>query len=66
MVFPEIFYSTSDGGVITSQAVLIATVVGAVVAAVLALFRRGLFVVSMGATATVLVLLLILRAAGLP
>ena len=66
MVFPEIFYSTSDGGVITSQAVLIATVAGAVVAAVLALFRRGLFVVSIGATATVLVLLLILRAAGLP
>lgn len=66
MVFPEIFYSTSDGGTIVSQAVLIATIAGAVVAVVLALFKRGLFTVAMSATVTVLVLILILQAAGVP
>lgn len=65
MVFPEIFYSTSDGGVIVSNAVLIATIAGTVVAVVLALFKRGLFTVAMSSTATVLVLILILQAAGL-
>ena len=63
MVFPEIFYSTSDGGVIVSDAVLIATIAGTVVAVVLALFKRGLFVVAMSSTVTVLVLILILQAA---
>lgn len=66
MVFPEIFYATSDGGTIVSCAVLIATIAGTVVAVVLALFRRGLFTVAMSATVTVLVLILILQAAGLP
>lgn len=64
MVFPEIFYSTSTGGVIVSDAVLIATIAGTVVAIVLALFRRGLFIVALGSTATVLILILILQAAG--
>ena len=66
MVFPEIIYSTSDGGVIVSTAVLIATISGTVVAVVLALFKRGLFTVAMSATATVLILLLILQGAGVP
>ncbi|MBQ7227114.1 MAG: AzlD domain-containing protein [Clostridia bacterium] len=66
MVFPEIIYSTSDGGVIVSTAVLIATISGTVVAIVLALFKRGLFTVAMSATATVLILLLILQGAGVP
>ena len=66
MVFPEIFYSTSDGGVIVSQAVLIATIAGTAVAVALALFKRGLFTVAMSSTAAVLVLILILQAAGLP
>ena len=65
MVFPEIFYSTSDGDVVTSLAVLIATIAATVVAIVLSIFKRGLFTVAMSATVTVLVLILVLRALGL-
>ena len=65
MVFPEIFYSTSDGDVVTSLAVLIATIAATFVAIVLSIFKRGLFTVAMSATVTVLVLILVLRALGL-
>ena len=65
MVFPEIIYSTSSGGIIVSSAVLIATVCGTIVAIILSLFKRGLFTVTMCTTLTVLVLILILRAMGL-
>lgn len=65
MVFPEIIYSTSSGGVIVSSAVLIATVCGTIVAIILSLFKRGLFTVTMSTTLAVLVLILILRAMGL-
>lgn len=65
MVFPEIFYSTSDGDVVMSLAVLIATIAATVVAIVLSIFKRGLFTVAMSATVTVLALILVLRALGL-
>ncbi len=64
MVFPGIFYSTSGGGVIVSNAVLIATVSGTIIAVILSFFKRGLFTVSMSATAVVLILILILSALG--
>ncbi|MBP5648886.1 MAG: AzlD domain-containing protein [Clostridia bacterium] len=64
MVFPGIIYSTSSGGVIESYAVLIATIVGTLNAITLSLLKRGLFTVSMSSVAIVIIMILILNAAG--